>query len=76
MMPRRCAAPHRRQERVKLEREYLALQGRALSAPAASLSELRSLREEVFAMRREKALAEQKEADVRRELSVTRQQVG
>ena len=61
---------------MKLEKEYLSLQQKALNAPGASLGELRQLRDEVFALRREKALAEQKEAEVRRELSLLREQVG
>eukprot|EP00798_Chlamydomonas_sp_ICE-L_P022119 gene22119-29179_t len=64
-----------RTERVKLEREYLTLQNKALSAPGQALAELRQLREEVFALRREKALAEQKEVEVRRELGAVREQL-
>ena len=37
---------------------------------------MRQLREELFALRRDKALAEQKEAEVRMELSAVREQVG
>lgn len=47
----------------------------ALSAPGAALGEVRQLREELFALRRGAALAEQKEAEVRRELSHVREQV-
>lgn len=36
---------------------------------------MRQLREEVFALRRDKAVAEAKEGDVRRELSVVREQL-
>ncbi len=98
-----------RKERVKLEREYLNLQSKALNAPGNALGEvrrapaspppdanssarghrtdaacraarllrpqLRTLREEIFALRRDKALAEAKEAEVRRELSHLREQV-
>jgi hypothetical protein len=52
-----------------------ALQSKALSAPGAALGEVRQLREELFGLRRDKALAEQKEAEVRRELSAVREQV-
>lgn len=64
-----------RTDRVKLEREFLELQAKALSAPGAALGEVRQLREERFALQRDKALAEQKEAEVRRELSSVREQV-
>ncbi len=59
-----CYEP-RRGERVKLEREYLFLQQKALNAPGEALAEVRSLREELFAVKREKAQAQQKEAEVR-----------
>lgn len=51
-------------------------QAKALSAPGAALNEVRQLREELFSLRRDKALAEGKEAEVRRELSAVREQVG
>ncbi|GFR44254.1 hypothetical protein Agub_g5456 [Astrephomene gubernaculifera] len=63
---------HEKGERIKLEREYLALQQKALSAPGEALAEVRSLREELFAVKREKATAQQKEAEVRLELSHVR----
>lgn len=60
---------HEKGERVKLEREYLFLQQKALNAPGEALAEVRSLREELFAVKREKAQAQQKEAEIRMELS-------
>ncbi|GIL57334.1 hypothetical protein Vafri_12599 [Volvox africanus] len=63
---------HEKGERVKLEREYLALQQKALNAPGEALAEVRALREELFAVKREKATAQQKEAEVRLELSHVR----
>lgn len=65
-----------RSERLKLEKEYLELQTRAFAAPGSALSEVRSLREELFAARREKAVGEQKEAELRRELVQLKRQVG
>lgn len=50
---------------MKLEREYLSLQHKALNAPGEALAEVRALREELFAVKREKATAQQKEAEVR-----------
>ncbi|KAG2486785.1 hypothetical protein HYH03_014584 [Edaphochlamys debaryana] len=63
---------HEKAERVKLEREYLSLQQKALSAPGEALAEVRALREELFAVKREKATAQAKEAEVRLELTHTR----
>lgn len=57
--------PGARGERVKLEREYLVLQQKALTAPGEALAEVRALREELFAVKREKATSQQKEAEVR-----------
>ncbi|KAG2431181.1 hypothetical protein HXX76_009709 [Chlamydomonas incerta] len=63
---------HEKGERVKLEREYLSLQQKALNAPGEALAEVRALREELFAVKREKATAQQKEAEVRMELQHVR----
>eukprot|EP00198_Chlamydomonas_reinhardtii_P003427 XP_001692763.1 predicted protein [Chlamydomonas reinhardtii] len=63
---------HEKGERVKLEREYLSLQHKALNAPGEALAEVRALREELFAVKREKATAQQKEAEVRMELQHVR----
>ncbi|KAG2447989.1 hypothetical protein HYH02_007017 [Chlamydomonas schloesseri] len=63
---------HEKGERVKLEREYLTLQQKALNAPGEALAEVRALREELFAVKREKATAQQKEAEVRMELQHVR----
>ncbi|KXZ46909.1 hypothetical protein GPECTOR_39g403 [Gonium pectorale] len=54
---------HEKGERVKLHEAYLDLQKRALNAPGEALAEVRALREELFAVKREKATAQQKEAE-------------
>jgi hypothetical protein len=64
-----------RSARVKLEREYLALQDKAFNAPGQQLVEVRQMTEEVFALRRAKAMAEKKEVEVREELSFLREQL-
>jgi hypothetical protein len=66
--------PHRT-ERLKLEKEYLELQGKAFAAPGSALAEVRGLREELLRVRRDKALGEAKEADLRRELAGFKRQV-
>ncbi len=43
---------------MRLERDYLALQSRALAAPGAALEELRRLRHELLSLKRDRALAE------------------
>jgi hypothetical protein len=43
---------------VRLERDYLALQSRALAAPGSALEELRRLRQELLSLKRDRALAE------------------
>jgi hypothetical protein len=48
----------RRGDRVRLERDYLALQSRALAAPGSALEELRRLRHELLSLKRDRALAE------------------
>lgn len=47
-----------RGDRVRLERDYLALQSRALAAPGSALEELRRLRHELLSLKRDRALAE------------------
>jgi hypothetical protein len=51
-------------------------QSKAFAAPGGALSEARQLREELFAARRERALCEGREADMRREVAALRRQVG
>lgn len=46
----------------------MALQDKAFNAPSAQLVEVRQLTDEVFALRRAKAIAEKKEVEVRHEL--------
>ncbi|KIY94125.1 hypothetical protein MNEG_13838 [Monoraphidium neglectum] len=65
-----------RSDRIKLEKEYLELQGRAFAAPGSAMAEVRQLREELFGARRERALGEAREADLRREMAALRRQVG
>lgn len=51
------------------------LQGKAFAAPGGALAEVRQLREELFAARRERALGEGREAELRRELAAIKRQV-
>jgi hypothetical protein len=60
---------------MKLEREVLSLQSRALAAPSSALEEVRGLREDLFRAAREKAAAEQREAELRRQLNSLHREV-
>lgn len=56
-------------------RRCSATQGKAFAAPGSALAEVRGLREELFAARREQGALEAREADLRRELAALRRQV-
>jgi hypothetical protein len=60
---------------LKLEKEYLELQSKAFAAPGSALAEVRGLREEMLRVKRDKALGDAKEAEVRRELAALKRQV-
>ncbi|KAK9810202.1 hypothetical protein WJX72_006558 [[Myrmecia] bisecta] len=58
-----------RKERVRLEKENNGLLSKAFSAPGAAMNELRTIKAELYTVKREKAAAELREAEARRELA-------
>ncbi|WIA13452.1 hypothetical protein OEZ85_007032 [Tetradesmus obliquus] len=70
-----AAVAAERAERLKLEKDYLELQSKAFAAPGSALAEVRSLREELLAARRERAMTEAREAELRREIASLKRQM-
>ena len=58
-----------RSDRQRLEKENSSLMAKVFAAPSTALVELQSLKTEVYSLRREKAHAELREAEARRELA-------
>ncbi|KAL0055976.1 hypothetical protein WJX82_006293 [Trebouxia sp. C0006] len=58
-----------RNDRVRLEKENSSLMAKAFAAPTTALVELRGLKSEVYSLRRDKANAELREAEARRQLA-------
>ena len=58
-----------RSERARLEKENAKLLARAFEAPSTALLEVRSLTSELYSLRCEKANAELREAEARREVA-------
>ena len=58
-----------RNDRQRLERENSSLMAKAFAAPSTALVELRGLKMELYSLRRDKANAELREAESRRELA-------
>ena len=54
---------------MRLEKENSSLMAKAFAAPSTALVELRGLKSEVYSLRRDKANAELREAEARRELA-------
>eukprot|EP00878_Enallax_costatus_P040039 GHUV01046013.1.p1 GENE.GHUV01046013.1~~GHUV01046013.1.p1 ORF type:complete len:1080 (+),score=460.51 GHUV01046013.1:920-4159(+) len=69
-----AAVAAERGERLKLEQDYLELQSKAFAAPGGALAEVRTLRDELLAARRERALGEAREAELRREVAAIKRQ--
>lgn len=65
-----------RSERARLERENAKLLAKAFEAPSTALLEVRNLTSEVYSLRCEKANAELREAEARREVASLISQVG
>ena len=64
----KCSAAER-SDRARLEKENSSLMAKAFAAPSTALAELRGLKAEVYSLRHDKANAEMREAEVRRELA-------
>lgn len=58
-----------RSERARLERENTKLLAKAFEAPSTALLEVRNLTSELYSLRCEKASAELREAEARREVA-------
>ena len=56
-------------DRQRLEKENSSLMAKTFAAPSTALVELQGLKTEVYSLRREKANAELREAEARRELA-------
>lgn len=58
-----------RSDRQRLEKENSSLMAKLFAAPSTALVELQGLKTEVYTLRHEKAHAELREAEARRELA-------